>query len=283
MKNVLAALTLSFATLSAFAIDVKVSRVHDRRSGGNFSTLTIGLELPKVKSSDVTASRVFVTAATDDTGRNLFDRESTGEPGLEPNHRFGNEKPDTPASVALYLMTPARNATKVTELRGEIELFMPSKDPNTIAEIPKFMSFSGKALNHKALKANGVEIALVSPAQIEAEKKRLGAAKRKEYTELGYEGEGLDQMVNGYLEYVLRTEPSDIVFRLKDPNNRIQEIAWINAAGETNTGSMRDDEGFKILSTWGAEPQPDWKLRVTMRTPKNLVRHAFVVKDVALP
>ncbi|HEV7238079.1 MAG TPA: hypothetical protein VGQ36_02485 [Thermoanaerobaculia bacterium] len=282
MKRLFLTLTLTFAYVSAFAVDVTVNRVNDRRTGGSFSLLDISMELPKIKSVDVAASRVLVTAATDETGRDLIDHEMS-EPSLETNHRLGNETAATPVTVSVRLKNPDRKASKVSEVRGEIELFMPSKDPNSVAEVAKFLSFSGKPVTHKALKANGIEIAVVSPAQIAAEKKRLGDAKRKEYEGYGYEGENLDNAVSSYLEYVLRLEPSDVVLRMKDPNNRIQEIVYVDAAGEIKRGSLRDDEGFKILTTWGEAPQPDWKLRVSMRTPKNLVRHAFALKDVPLP
>lgn len=275
-------LTLTFATLSAFAIDVTVQRINDRRTNGSFSQLGITLELPKIKSTDVAASRVLVTAATDETGRDLVDHEMS-EPMLEKNHQLGNERPATPVTVSVTLKNPDRKATKVAEVRGEIELFMPSKDPNSVAEIAKFQSFSGKVLAHKALKANGVEITLISPAQIAAEKKKLGDAKRKEYEGYGYEGEALEQAVAGHLEYILRTEPGEVALRIKDPNKRIEEVVFLDAAGELKRGSLREDEGYQFLSTWEGPPQPDWKLRVSMRTPKNLVRHAFALKDVALP
>jgi len=31
------------------------------------------------------------------------------------------------------------------------------------------------------------------------------------------------------------------------------------------------------------KPQPDWKLRVQMKTAKNVVRMPFALKDVTLP
>jgi len=282
MNRIFIALALTFASVSAFAIDITVQRVNDRRTSGSFSQLGITLELPKIKSGDVAASRVLVTAAKDETGRDLIDPQA-GEPQLETNHQLGNETAARPVTVSVTLKNPDRKALKVSEVRGEIELFMPSKDPNSVAEIAKFQSFSGKVLAHKALKANGVEITLISPAQIAAEKKKLGDAKRKEYEGYGYEGEALEQAVAGHLEYVLRTEPGEVALRIKDPNKRIEEVVFLNAAGELKRGSLREDEGYHFLSTWEGPPQADWKLRVSMRTPKNLVRHAFALKDVPLP
>ncbi|MFL6245978.1 MAG: hypothetical protein ACJ74H_08145 [Thermoanaerobaculia bacterium] len=288
MKTIAAiALTLCAATLVAQPkpVEVKIQQVNDRRTNGSFSRLTIELELPKIKSSEVEASRVFLTAATDDSGKSLLDPEAS-EPQLEPNfHRPGApENPPAPASVSVTLANPDRKATVIREVRGEIELYMPGKDPNSVAEIAKFVSSAGKPLAHKALKANGVEIALLTPTQIEAERKRVIDAKRKEYKDAGWEdGESLEETLKNTLESTLTLEESDLLVRVKDPNQRLQDLVYVDAAGEEKRISTRGDEGLVYFSTWEGKPQPDWKLRVSMKTPKNMVRHSFALKDVTLP
>ncbi len=289
----LTSLALALFAASVFAqpkptpVEVTIQQVNDRRTSGSFSHLNISIELPKVLSSEVAASRVLIAAATDNTGRSLIDPEAS-EPQLEANMRgmMGGptQTPPPPMSISITLKNPDRKATSVKEIRGEIELYMPAKDPNSIAEISKFLSFSGKPLTHKALKANGVEIALVSPAQLEAERKRLGEAKRKEYKESGWEdGEDLESMVKSYLESALTVEDSDVLARIKDPNHRLQEITYIDAAGETKLVSTRTEEGITYLTTWAGKPQADWKLKVSMKTAKNMVRYSFALKDVVLP
>ncbi|HET8772954.1 MAG TPA: hypothetical protein VFP80_04155 [Thermoanaerobaculia bacterium] len=274
--NAIIAITLAAAAL----VDVNVQRVNDRRSAGPFSHLELVIELPKVKDTEVNASRVLLAAATDETGADLVDREREVE--LATNF-VSSRDASKPATVSVTLKNPARRATKLGEVRGEIELYMPSKDPNSVAEIAKLTSFSGKPLAHKALKANGVEIALVSPSQLAAEKKKAGDAKRKEYVADGYEGESLDQMVSSFVDSFLSVDESDVVMRVKDPQKRIQEMVYIDGKGEVRRASVRDEEGYTLMSIWGEPPQPDWKLRVSMRTPKNLVKHSFVLKDVPLP
>lgn len=265
-------------------IDLTVRQVNDRRTtGGFFNNLSIAVELPKLKSAEIAASRVFITSATDDSGRDLRDPEAS-EPQFELNSRaMMPDAPPMPATITLTLENPDRKATKVKEVRGEIELYMPSKDPNSVAEIPKFTTMSGKAISHKALKANGVEISMVSPAQAEAERKRRAEAKKKEYAEIGYEGEALADMVKSLMEGVLGVEESDLLVKIKDPNKRIQDINYIDGAGEVKMVSMREDEGFVILSTWGGKPEADWKLKVNMKTPKSLARYQFALSDVPLP
>src|SRR6185436_16219214 len=220
--------------------------------------------------------------AVDDTGRNLIDTER-GEAELEAN-RSGSmdpkEKP--PVTVSMTLKNPDRKAVAVKQIAGEIELFMPSKDPNSIAEIPKFLSTAGKPLSHRALKANGVEIAQLSATQIAAERKRLSDIKRKEATEAGMTGEDLENYVKTFEGMQLNLEPSDLLVRLKDPNKRIQDMSYVDGAGEVKHLSWREDEGLYIFSTW-EKLQPDWKLRVSMKTPKNIARYPFTLTNVPLP
>lgn len=282
-----ALLATSFAALAQKPVEVTVQQVNDRRTNGSFAELSIALQLPKMLSSEVAASRVLVKSATDDTGQSLVETEKQ-PPELTPNMSAAYRPADAakePAQVSVSLKNPSRKARTVREVRGEIELYMPSKDPNSVAEVAKFVSYSGKALAHKALKANGVEISLVGPAQLAAEKKRLADAKRKEYKDSGFEdGEELENIVKGAMEYTLRFEPGDVPVRVKDPNKRIQEIVFLDGAGEVKQASLREgEEGIQVISTWGDAPQPDWKLRVSMKTPKNIVRYAFSLKDVALP
>ena len=275
-------LTLAFAlsTAALAAEDAVVKHVNDRRTNGSFNALTISVELPKIKSKDVAASRVFLTTAVDETGRDLLDPQAQ-EPQFENNRTV---RPELPAAISISLENPERKAMSVKEVRGEIELFMPAKDPNSLAEISKFLPQSGKALTHKALKANGVEITLMTPAQIEAEKTKRSEAKKKEYVEMGFEGENLADMLKQFLEGLfMGSSENDLMVRIKDPSKRIQEIAYIDAAGEVQQVSMYDDEGMTKLSTWAGKPQPDWKLRISMRTPKNLVRFPFALNNVPLP
>jgi hypothetical protein len=274
--------TLTVAANAQQKIDVAVKQVNDRRTSGQFfAQLAISVELPKLQASEVAASRVIVSSATDETGRDLVDREAQ-EPQLEPSQRAGMDTP-MPAMISVTLKNPDRKATKVKEVRGEIELYMPGKDPNSIAEIAKFASTTGKPLAHKALKANGVEITLLSPAQVEAEKKRRADAKKKEYAEAGLDAETLESMLKSFLETLLQVEETQIVARVKDPNKHIQQITYVDGAGEVKNVSMQDDEGLVLFSTWAGAPQPDWKMRVSMKTAKNVARYSFALNDVPLP
>jgi len=287
MKKLLAlALLLCVAPPAPAATNatVTVKQVQDRRTKGSFSQLMISIEMPGIPSADVAASRVLVSQAVDDKGNNLVDSEAQ-EPELEQNARsmFGSDKKDSPVTVSVTLKNPDRKATNVKQISGEIELFMPSKDPNSVAEIPKFTSFSGKTLSHKALKANGVEIAPLNASQLAAEKKRLGDLKRKELKDAGYDDESINSVLASFLESLFQTDEGEVLVRLKDPDKHIQDVDYVDAAGEVKRISMRDEEGLTYFTTWGEKPQADWKLRVSMKTAKNIVRYPFSLTNVPLP
>ncbi len=251
MKKMMLVLLAAFAANAADA--VKVQQVNDRRTRGSFSQLQIALELPSITATSVSASRVLVASAKDDQGNDLVDHEAQ-EPSLEENFRKeGN------ALVSLTLKNAPRSATKVVEAKGEIELFMPGKDPNSTAELTKFLPGNGKPMSHKALKSNGVEISFLTAAQLEADN-----AKREEYARI-------------------KLDENDLAVRIKDPQKRIQSMTYIDSKGEPQRVMVRDEETLSILSTWAGKPAADWKLRVNLRTAKNTVRMPFAVRDVALP
>ena len=112
---------------------------------------------------------------------------------------------------------------------------------------------------------------------------RRAEAKKKEYAELGYSGEDLANAVKSFVESLFGVEESELLARIKDPNKRIQQITYVDAGGEAKPVMMREEEGLIYLSTWAGKPQADWKMRVSMKTSKNVVRYAFALSDVPLP
>lgn len=268
------------------AAKVSVGQVRDRRSDESpFKGLEINLELPEIPAADVAAVRTTVTAAVDDTGRNLI-RDDAEKGGFQPTQmgRFGGSSGTSgPTRVTLELKNPARKANAVKSVTGEIELYMPGKDPNSVATLPKFMAQPGRPLVDPALKANGVEITVMGKDQLDAEKKRQIEKLRQDAKKKKMAADTLEEMVADFSSEFLKPEEGDVVLKLKAPEGRIHEIAYVDGAGEEKRVSTSEKQGFTVLSTWGEKPAPDWSLRVRMTTPKTLARYAFALKDVALP
>jgi hypothetical protein len=271
---------------SVLPAKVSVVQVHDRRSDGSFfKRLEIDLELPEIPAADVAAARTLVTAAVDDTGRTLVPEDS-GKGPFQPIQQgrpgASADKPER-ARVTLELKNPARKANVVASVTGEIEFYMPGRDPNSVATIPKFTAQAGKPFSDPALKANGIAITVMGKDQLEAEKKRQLEKLRQEMKKEGIKGEALEERIADLSSEFLKPEEGEVVLKVQSPEGRIQQMVYVDPAGEEKRAMMSDKQGFTVLSTWGEKPGPDWSLRVRMKTPKTLVRYSCSLKDVPLP
>ena len=265
-------------------IDVSISQINDRRTSSFFSQLDITVQLKGVAEADLSAARITIRKAVDDTGRDLVDPEA-GEPGFESTSSgyFKEKDATTPASVSIKLKNPAREAVVVKEVRGEIELYMPDKDKDAVAVIPKFQSLAGKPVSNKALKASGIEVSVIGKAHLDAEKAKASKARAAELKAEGADDETLKWMISSFEDSFYTPGEGEIALRIKDPNTRIHEYAFIDGAGEPQRVYGREQDGLTILSTYGAAPDASWGLRISLRTPKTMARHTFALTDVELP
>ncbi len=286
-KVAAAAKTATPAPANATPANTKLTSVEDRRSSGSFPRCTLGIELPDIPAVDAKASRVVVRKAVDDLGTNLV-REDAAEARLEPTQRgqLGRPKegPAPPPIVFAELKNPSRKAKTLREVSGEIELYIPSRDPNGEADVPRILSMSGKPLAHAALKANGVGIAVLSEDQIAVERKKAGDAERAKAKKEGMTDE---ETIRSMVEYAVDSFPKggegQIVLRVKDPKKAIQDFKMADGEGSPQFNGKSEQAGFTILEFWGDEPKPDWTMKILMQSDTSLVRLTFVFRDVPLP
>ncbi|MBK8597697.1 MAG: hypothetical protein IPN83_19370 [Holophagales bacterium] len=275
------------APAAATPANTKLTSVQDRRSSGSFPRCTLGIELPDIPAADAKASRVVVRKAVDDLGTNLVPDDAASA-RLEPTQRgqFGNPKegPAPPTIVFAEMKNPPRKAKLLKEVSGEIELYVPSRDPNGEAAFPKILSMGGKPLSHPALKATGVEIGVLSQAQVTAERKKAEAAERAKLKKDGLtEEDQLKELVESALYSFPKGGEEQIVLRVNDPKKAIQDIKLVDGKGEPKFSGRSEQAGFMVLEFWGEKPKPDWTMKVLMQSEKSLVRHTFVFRDLPLP
>jgi hypothetical protein len=299
MKRIIISIAIAVIAASAFGAPPKkkakpaptptlkasVSQVNDRRTTSFFSQLSIRLELEGIAASEVSAAKVKITKAVDDTGRDLTDPEKE-EPQFQTmmGPMSLGEDADRPAMLEVTLKNPDRDALTVKEVTGEVSFYMPGKDPNAVADFPKFKSLAGKPITHRALKANGVEISVLSEAQLEADKKKAMEAKRKEAKAEGADEEAITYMVSSVEEYFLKPDAGEFVLRIKDPKKLIHELSFLPPSGEPQRlFSQERDGGYTVISSFGETVDENWGLRVSLRTPKTVSVHKLELKDVELP
>lgn len=268
--------------------NAKMVTLQDRRSDGHFPRCTVGIELPDYPAHEVTAARVVVKKAVDDLGTNLV-KDDAAEAALEPTQRgqFGKPadgKPSPPTIVFAEMKNPPRAARVLKEVSGEIDLFVPTRDPNGVAKLEKFLSLVGKPVASPALKANGVEISFLSAAQLAAERKKAEEAEAAKLKKEGYDDpESIKSMVESALYSFPKGEEGEVVMKVKDPKKSIQEIKAFDDKGSRVFTSDSEESGFRVLKFWNDKPKPDWSLSVQMRSDASLVRHTFAFRDVPFP
>lgn len=253
--------------------------------GGDSSRLEIELELPDVPASDVAAARLRVRKAVDDTGRDLLPEEE-GKGRLEPLQREGTTGPDNKpvsAVVPMKLRNPARRAKSLTEVSGEIELYVPGRDPNAVAIIPAIGTRTGKQLESPALTASGVRIEMLTEEQLQDEKKRQAEKRKEDAKKHGVLGEMLEPLASAFLQAFFTPGPGDVIFSVEDPEGRLVQMTLRDASGVDQTTGRMQQQGLTVLSSSRRGPGPDWSLEVCLKTPKSQVLRSFTLKGVPLP
>jgi hypothetical protein len=253
--------------------------------GGDSSRLEIELELPDFPASDVAAARLRVRKAVDDTGRDLLPEEE-GKGRLESLQREGTTGPDdkpVPAVVPMKLRNPARRAKSLKEVSGEIELYVPGRDPNAVTIIPAIGTRTGKRLESPALTASGVRIEMLTEEQLQDEKKRQAEKRKEDAKKHGAIGEMLEPLASAFLQAFFTPGPGDVIFSVEDPEGRLVQMTLRDASGVDQTTGRMQQQGLTVLSSSRRGPGPDWSLEVRLKTPKSLVLRSFMLKGVPLP
>ena len=273
--------------LPAKEIQAVFSQISDDRVSGEGDTAkaSISVDLPGTKRSEVAAARVFTRKAVDDLGTDLVP-EKAAEAQFESvyfdaSSVYGDVVPPVPVSVPMK--NASRKAKLLKEVVAEVELYSPSLDPASLVTIPRFLAEAGKPVVSQALKDAGVEVVVLSPAQIEAERKAWGEKKRAEAKKMGLDGEMLEMTVNMAVESFLASSWVNAYLKVTDPNGRVHDYVYLNPAGETQSVNRGEESGYVTLGAQGEEPGPDWGLQVRLRTPKVFQRYTFTLRDVALP
>jgi len=242
--------------------------------------MRVGVELPDIPASDLSAVRIVLREAVDDKGNTLFEPQEE-EPGFSPVQGMpGRKDPSRKAFLDIGLMNPARDATKIAKVSGEIDLYMPSRDPGAVVTVPKIVSKGGKALDLAPLKASGVSITVIDPASREAEKKKAVEEKRRELKEEGYEDEDIAWRVEDFAEYFYVPAEGELAMRIDDPEERVQSLELV---GDDVMAYVRYEDDLTVLSTYGTPLGDDVGLKISLRTPKTVSRHTFELLDVPLP
>jgi hypothetical protein len=280
---------LAGAPLAAQVL-VTTGTVEDRRTTGQFfGGLEIELKLTGDDLADAKASRVLVKKAVDATGRDLLP-ESPREEDFRDASGGGS-------SLKVSLKNPARGAAAVREVAGEIQLFVPTRDPAATASVDKFLSRVDKPLSAPGLKSAKIDVRLVSPktykanleksqAEMEKEMEKHRAEMLKEAEKEGVDPKQADaimELAKGLMGMMGDVGENDLVFQIQDEQKMLHDIEVVTRAGKKidRNGAMSSGD-LRILHFTEKLPA-DARLRFLIRTDKSVQRSPFAIKDVPLP
>jgi hypothetical protein len=256
---------------------VSAGDVTDRRRNDNvFASLEVELKLTGEASASARGARATVEKAVDDTGRNLIKEKSD-------SNDFTKSSGDGPPALKVELRNPARRASKVGELTGRVEVFVPERDPSAEARIAKFASQMDRPIASPALKAAGAQVTVVSRKTYEAEKKKDAERRKKEAEGAGIAGAMANAFAGLFEGLFGDIGENDVLVRVDDKGKKVFSVDVLDGAGKPidGMGSMKVGD-FWVLK-FSEKIPADAGLRIFVLTPKSVVTENFALKDIALP
>jgi len=284
----LIALLLATAAYGQSGVGVEIDDVTDNRvsAGDLVGSLELRVKLTGTGLDKATAARMLVKEARDDRGTTLSD--GTDKPDFFPREYNSG-------TLQLSVRQPARAASSV-RIKGSVELFVPSRDPNAIVTVDKALAKLDTPLSAKALKAAKVTITPLSPAGY-AETMKTRRLDEKQIAEIRAEGKKrgvsekeIDQMIG--LAKALEGLDSDppvgavILSGTKSDFDRIFRVEILGSDGKPidvsgRTVSTRGEASIMTLAP--AQPPPaNASLQLYILTDKARMSFPFDLK-VTLP
>lgn len=266
--------------------EVVDDRISDRMMSGG---LVLELNLEGQGLDTVKSARFRLKEAKADTGQSLLDPKAKAPDFTDRNVNAGN--------VQVSLASPPREARTV-RVSGTVDLFVPSRDPGSLVKVPGFLSGLDRSLASKGLKANKVEVTVLSRERYSEEQKknRLDEKKialiRAEGKERGMKDEEVDalvEMAKAFDGMGGGPLPENVLLlKIGRPGYEKVQDLWVEtAAGEkiesgSSQGSGTEDAWLKQVEMRSALPK-DAVLAFSLFTDKAIVSVPFELKEVVLP
>ncbi len=300
-----APLLLSSA-VSGQDLRVSAGTIEDRRTTGKFfGGLEIELKLTGDDLADARAARVTLTKAQDEGGRDLL-------PEKKGDEDFQKSSSGRAPDLKINLKNPARGASAIKEISGEVQLFAPSRDPAATIVIDRLVSRMDKPIDSSALKSQQIKVVsrmdkpidssalksqqikarLVSPKVYRAQAKKrdaeLEAEMQKHKEEMKKEAgddktaEALMALVKGFAGMMNDVGDNDVILQIEDPQGKLLDVEVVGASGVIDTRGSMSSGGLKILQ-YSEKLPPDAKLRFLVKTKNALLRAPFSLTNVPLP
>lgn len=291
MRSVAFLVILSSLTLAAHAqsgVGVDVDEVVDNRMSAGMMTGSLELRV-KLKGTGLdkaTAARIVVKEARDDRGNTLT--ASTFNTDYQPRDYNAG-------TLQMSVSSPVRAASSVS-IKGTIQLFVPTRDPNAVVKVDKAFAKLDAPLSHAKLKSAKLSI---TPLSTDGYAARMKARKLddKKIEELRAEGkkQGVPEKdIELAIEMAKAFDSMDsappegavLLAGTKADFDRIFRVEVLGDDGKPidTSGRSTSTRGEDVLMTLQPQtpPPPTAALQVYLLTAKSQMSFPFELK-VNLP
>jgi len=273
-------------SVSGQDLRVSTGTIDDRRTTGKFfGGLEIELKLTGDDLADARAARVTLKKALDESGRDLL-------PEKKQDEDFQKSSGGSAPNLKISLKNPARGASAIKEISGEVQLFAPSRDPAATILVDRLTSRMDKPIVSSGLKSQQIAVRLVSPKVYRAEAKKreadLDAEMQKHKDEMKKEAgddktaEAMMALVKGFAGMMNDVGDNDVILQIEDEQGKLLDVEVVGGSGVIDTRGSMSSGGLKILQ-FSEKLPPDAKLRFLLKTKNALVRAPFSLTNVPLP
>ena len=265
-------------------VSFTTGEIKDSRTTGQFFG---GLTVELIMSGDVLQNArgirgLNIVKAVDDKGNDLLQPADEGS-SSSMSFGFGNGGNEGQLRQELKLKNPARAASAIQELSGEINLYMPEKDPKSKIVIKNFMKQAGKPVVSDVLKKGKMEVAVLTREQYETMKAAKDQADQG--TPVGAKDpisalfKAFSDVFSGYQS----VSDNDLVFMSKDPGGRLVDYEVQDATGaKIPTQGTSGGMDMQVIS-FEQLPDATAQLVIYTETTSSLVKAPFTLSDLMLP
>ncbi|MEO8216317.1 MAG: hypothetical protein ABI718_04470 [Acidobacteriota bacterium] len=263
--------------------------VDDRFSEGPLrGSLQVGFTIDGKDIERVSAARIIIKEAADDRGQSLVLKGDP--PDFSPRDINGGK-------LSVRLANPSRRSKSVN-LKGAVELFVPSRDPAARVRVEKPLSQLDKPLTTKGLRAAKLNVTLLSRQKYNEKMKsqKLDATGIAEIRARGKAEGASEEEINKAIELIKALqelgggevpEGAVVISASSNDLDRIHRVEILGADGQPMNIVSRRTSSFGKEATMILQPSepPSAKavLEFQLLTDKARVLVPFDMKNVALP
>lgn len=275
--NLLIILLVSFSTIT-FSQNVSVSKIIERRSTSD-SHFDNKCEIELKISGDEIRKYKFVkiseiTKAIDDHDLDLLESDERND--------FEYEKIDKIAILKFETKIPARKATVVNEIAGELCFFNPTESNGSIVKIS---NYPAKTNTNLLPNKSEVQVIYLTKESLEKYAKEQELKKEEELKKLP---EATRKMAEGFMGLLdifsnFGSNPNDITFYVEGDKSKLVDIYFEDSNGKKIERNGRYQNNNIFSYSFSEKPNPNWKLVINIETNKSIKKVPFKIEKIELP